>query len=82
MTWKKRGFLVALAVAVLGIAALALMAATARTYVPSVPYSPQAEPNREVAVVYYSRTGHSEAVATAAASSATSSCAAAASSGR
>lgn len=63
MTWKKRVLLVALAVAVLGIAAFALMAAKDRTYVPSAPYSPQGEPNRDVAVVYYSRTGHSEAVA-------------------
>jgi hypothetical protein len=55
--------LVALAVAVLGIAAFALMAAKDRTYVPSAPYSPQGEPNRDVAVVYYSRSGHSEAVA-------------------
>ena len=63
MTWKKRVFLVALAAAVLGIAAFALLAAKDRTYVPSAPYSPQGEPNRDVAVVYYSRTGHSEAVA-------------------
>ncbi len=63
MTWKKRVLLVALAAAVLGIAAFALMAAKDRTYVPSAPYSPQGEPNRDVAVVYYSRSGHSEAVA-------------------
>lgn len=55
--------LVALAAAVLGIAAVAIMAAKDRTYVPSAPYAPQGEPNRDVAVVYYSRTGHSEAVA-------------------
>jgi hypothetical protein len=63
MTWKKRVLLVALAAAVLGIAAFALMAAKDRTYVPSAPYSPQGEPNSDVAVVYYSRSGHSEAVA-------------------
>ncbi len=63
MTWKKRVLLVALAVAVLGIAAFALMAAKDRTYVPSAPYAPQGEPNRDVAVVYYSRSGHSEVVA-------------------
>ncbi len=63
MTWKKRVLLVALAAAVLGIAAFTLMAAKDRTYVPSAPYSPQGEPNRDVAVVYYSRSGHSEAVA-------------------
>ena len=55
MTWKKRVLLVALAVAFLGIAAFALMAAKDRTYVPSAPCSPQGEPNRDVAVVYYSR---------------------------
>jgi hypothetical protein len=63
MTWKKRMLLVALAAAILGISAFALMAAKDRTYVPSAAYSPQGEPNREVAVVYYSRSGHSEAVA-------------------
>jgi flavodoxin len=63
MTRKKRVLLVALVAAVLGIAAFALMAAKDRTYVPSAPYSPQGEPNRDVAVVYYSRSGHSEAVA-------------------
>jgi hypothetical protein len=34
-----------------------------RTSVPSRTYAPVGEPNREVAVVYYSRSGHSEAVA-------------------
>jgi flavodoxin len=34
-----------------------------RTYVPSARYGPRGEPNRDVAVVYYSRSGHSEAVA-------------------
>jgi flavodoxin len=63
MTRKNRVLLVALAAAVLGIASFALMAATDRTYVPSAPYSPQGKPNRDVAVVYYSRSGHSEAVA-------------------
>jgi flavodoxin len=55
--------LFAMAAAVLGIAAFALMATKDRTYVPSAPYTPRGEPNREVAVVYYSRSGHSEAVA-------------------
>jgi len=41
----------------------ALHAKAAGTYVPSAPYSLQGEPNREVAVVYYSRSGHSESVA-------------------
>lgn len=50
-------------VVVLAVAAFALMAWKDRTYVPSAPYAPSGEPNREVAVVYYSRSGHSEAVA-------------------
>jgi flavodoxin len=63
MTRKKRMLLVALVAAVLGIAAFAVMVAKDRTYVPSGPYSPQGEPNREIGVIYYSRSGHSEAVA-------------------
>lgn len=39
------------------------MAVKDRTYVPSAVYSPVGESNRKVAVVYYSRSGHSEAVA-------------------
>jgi hypothetical protein len=49
--------------AAVGIAAFALMAVRDRTYVASEAYAPVGEPNRAVAVVYYSRTGHSEAVA-------------------
>lgn len=52
--------------AVLGIGggvALTVMVVKDRTYVPSAPYAPQREPNQEVAVVYYSRSGHSEAAA-------------------
>jgi len=64
MSKKKRMLLVAVAAAVvLGVAAFAVMAAKDQTYVPSAPFSPQGEPNREVAVVYYSRSGHSEAAA-------------------
>ena len=64
MTKKKRMLLfVALATAVLGIAAFAVMAAKDQTYVPSTAYTPQGKPNHDVAVVYYSRSGHSEAVA-------------------
>ena len=44
-------------------AAIALMVAKDRTYVPSVPFIPQGDPRRDVAIVYYSRSGHSEAVA-------------------
>ena len=54
---------VALGAVVLELAAFAVMAAKDRTYVPSAPYSPRGEPHREVAVVYYSRSGHTEAVA-------------------
>lgn len=43
--------------------AFALMTVKDQTYVPSDPYAPSGAANREVAVVYYSRTGHSEAVA-------------------
>jgi hypothetical protein len=60
---KKSILLLALAMAVLGIAAFALMAMKDRTYVVSEAYAPVGEPNRAVAVVYYSRSGHSEAVA-------------------
>lgn len=65
MTRKKRMLYVAAAAAVLGLVAFAVMVAKDRTYVPSAPYAPRGEPNREVAVVYYSRSGHSEAVAPA-----------------
>lgn len=34
-----------------------------RTYVSSLPYIPVGEPNSDVAVIYYSRSGHSESVA-------------------
>ena len=61
-TRKKRLLAVGLAAAILGIAAFAVMAAKDQTYVPSDPYSPRG-PNREFAVVYYSRSGHSEAAA-------------------
>ena len=63
MTRKKCMLLLAVAVAVLGIAAFAVMVVKDRTYVPSAAYSPVGESNREVAVIYYSRSGHSEAVA-------------------
>lgn len=46
-----------------GITAFIVMTVKDRTYVPSAAYSPAGESNREVAVVYYSRSGHSEAVA-------------------
>jgi hypothetical protein len=60
---RKFILLLALAMAAVGIAAFALMAVRDRTYVASEAYAPVGEPNRAVAVVYYSRSGHSEAVA-------------------
>jgi hypothetical protein len=60
---KKRLLAVALAAAALGVIAFAVMAAKDQTYVPSDPYSRRGTPNREFAVVYYSRSGHSEAAA-------------------
>jgi flavodoxin len=56
-------FTVGLVAIPLGGAAVALMLWKDRTYVSSEPYAPRGEPNRKVAVVYYSRSGHSEAVA-------------------
>ena len=63
MSTRKFILLLALAMAAVGIAAFALMAVKDQTYVPSETYAPMGEPNRTVAVVYYSRSGHSEAVA-------------------
>lgn len=48
---------------VIGLAALLVMLVKDRTYVPSAPFVPQGLINSEVAVVYYSRSGHSESVA-------------------
>jgi len=63
MSRKRRLTLVALAVGGLGGAAFTVMTVKDQTYVPSSEYVPVGNPNREVAVVYYSRSGHSEAVA-------------------
>ena len=63
MSTRKSILLLALAMAAVGIAAFALMAVKDQTYVASEAYAPAGEPNRAVAVVYYSRSGHSEAVA-------------------
>lgn len=63
MSTKKSILLLAMTMAVLGLAAFALMAVKDQTYVPSEAYAPVGEPNRAIAVVYYSRSGHSEAVA-------------------
>lgn len=47
----------------LGVVAFVVMAWKDRTYVGSPAYTPSGEPNRATAVVYFSRSGHSEAVA-------------------
>jgi hypothetical protein len=60
---RKRVLALARTAAVLGIVAFAVMVAKDRTYVPSASFSPKGLPSREIAVVYYSRSGHSEAVA-------------------
>lgn len=52
-----------LALALLTVAAFALMSIKDRSHVSSEPYAPIGEPNHEIAVVYYSRSGHTEAVA-------------------
>lgn len=67
LNWKKSILIGATSIvitgAVIGIAAFSIMTLKDRTYVPSPAYEPVGELNREVAVVYYSRSGHSEAVA-------------------
>ena len=60
---RRRLILSAIAVGGLGAAAFTVMAVKDQTYVPSADYVPAGDANREVAVVYYSRSGHSEAVA-------------------
>lgn len=63
--WRRRRLLLIAmgAVALGGAGAFTVMAVKDQTYVPSDPYAPLGEPDREFAVVYYSRTGHSEAAA-------------------
>ena len=67
MNAKRRTLLIATGAGIFvigaGGAAFTVMTVKDRTYVPSTPYAPERDPNREVAVVYYSRSGHSEAVA-------------------
>ena len=61
---NRRVLLIAIGAAALGSAgAFTVMAVKDQTYVPSTPYAPLGEPNRDFAVVYYSRSGHSEAAA-------------------
>lgn len=47
----------------LGVTVFVAMAAKDQSYVPSPEYSPSGVPSGKAAVVYYSRSGHSEAVA-------------------
>ncbi|ACZ77493.1 flavodoxin/nitric oxide synthase [Pectobacterium sp. FL60-S17] len=64
MSWKKSMFVYAAVLAlVVGSIPFIVMVVKDRTYVPSPVYAPAGESNRAVAVVYYSRSGHSEAVA-------------------
>lgn len=50
-------------VVAIGLSAFATMAIKDRTYVPSPAYSPTGVARSETAVIYYSRSGHTEAVA-------------------
>lgn len=64
MNRKKRALFVAMAGAALtGAGAFTVMAVKDQTYVPSDPYEPPVDPDPNVAVAYYSRSGHSEAAA-------------------
>jgi len=64
VSWKKNMFVyAAVLVLVVGSIPFIVMVVKDRTYVPSPVYAPTGESNRAVAVVYYSRSGHSEAVA-------------------
>ncbi|RZJ42985.1 MAG: flavodoxin/nitric oxide synthase [Brevundimonas sp.] len=65
MNKQRRVFILgaATALAGAGVGSFTTMAVKDRTYVPSDPYEPVGTPSREMAVVYYSRSGHSEAVA-------------------
>lgn len=55
--------LLVLAPVLLGVSAFITMAVKDQSYAPSPEYAPAGEPSRQDAVVYYSRSGHSEAVA-------------------
>jgi flavodoxin len=55
--------LFALAPVLLGVSAFVATAVKDQSYIPSPVYTPVGEPSRKDAVVYYSRSGHSEAVA-------------------
>lgn len=63
MSRRQRMTLFALAPVLLGVSAFVAMALKDQSYMPSPAYSPVGEPSQRAAVVYYSRSGHSEAVA-------------------
>ncbi|NMG76770.1 hypothetical protein [Aromatoleum diolicum] len=58
MNRNRRLTLAALALSGLGAAAFTVVTVKDQTYVPSADYVPEGDSNREVAVVYYSRSGH------------------------
>ena len=55
--------LFALAPVLLGVSAFVAMAVKDQSYTPSPEFAPSGEPSQRDAVIYYSRSGHSEAVA-------------------
>lgn len=55
--------LFALAPVLLGVSAFFAMAVKDQSYTPSPEFAPAGEPSQRDAVIYYSRSGHSEAVA-------------------
>ena len=63
MTRRKSLLVMGVIGASLAAAAFTVMAVKDQTYVPSDRFAPHGTPNRQVAVVYYSRSGHSEAAA-------------------
>jgi len=63
MNRRQRMTLFALAPVLLGVSAFVAMALKDQSYMASPAYSPVGEPSQRAAVVYYSRSGHSEAVA-------------------
>lgn len=63
VTRRSAVLLFVIAAVLLGVAAFVTMAVKDQRYEPSTPYTPVGSPNHKVAVVYYSRSGHSEAVA-------------------
>lgn len=63
MNLKKTMLIASITLGGLVAASFFLMVAKDQTYVPSANYELKGNLNREVAVIYYSRSGHSEAVA-------------------